>query len=476
MKEEFNMDKIFREKLKDFPVEPPAFLWDNIQAELAGQRRKKRMAWYSWSAVAALLVLAFVAGWYFNESADRAVPQLTETEQVNPVENSNPEEQIASVTENENEKTEQESLKNDIFLADATRKEATPQLPEENKFDTETKKENVSGLENPDENRTLTLAGLDLIKPKETAKVEMAGEKRYFTQEEKNQPKSVEEFFSWERKVIHENAQHFSSAAKSVRGWKLGLNVSPGYSSYAAKHGSVYSSNMTYEANDGNANLSGGVSVQYKTSKRISIESGVYYAQNGQQTGSSPQLFGNRAEMDYAFAPADKNYFNTAVSLTGTRMAMNSTAGIIDFKGVPKGAEIAANLENAGTYSNSLLTSGELSQVFDFVEIPLYLRYLIIDRKMDVELVGGLNAGLVVGNNAYIDNEYGVQNIGKTRDIAPVNFSGTVGLGMNYALGKNLSVAVEPRLNYYLNSINRNPEVDFRPYRIGIYTGLYYEF
>jgi opacity protein-like surface antigen len=90
--------------------------------------------------------------------------------------------------------------------------------------------------------------------------------------------------------------------------------------------------------------------------------------------------------------------------------------------------------------------------------------------------VGGINAGLVVGNNAYIDNEYGVQNIGRTQDISTVNVSGTVGVGLNYALGKNLSVAVEPRLNYYLNSINRNPEVDFRPYRVGVYTGLYYEF
>ena len=467
MKEELNnMDKIFREKLDGFSEEPPAFVWDNIQANLSGIRRKKRMAWYSWSAVAALLLLAFIAGWYFNESAEKQVPQVAETEKVNPVEKNNIEEQIVNVPEKDDLNTEPESFETGRYLAETTKRESEPQMPEEN----------MTGSEMTEESRMLAIADLSLMKSIQSDEVNLAGTELISTPAEKSEPEPPKEIFSWEQKVIHENAKQFSGSAQNNTGWKFGLNVAPGYSSYSARHGSAYSSNMTYEANDGNANLSGGVSVQYKTGKRISIESGVYYAQNGQQTGSSPQLFGNKAQMDYAFAPADRNYFNTAVNLAGSRMAMNSTAGIIEFEGVPKGAELAANLENSGTYSNSLLTSGELSQVFDFVEIPLYLRYLLIDSKMDVELVGGVNAGVVVGNNAFIDNEYGVQNIGKTRDISPLNVSGTVGVGLNYALGKNLSVAVEPRVNYYLNSINRNPEVDFRPYRVGVYTGLYYEF
>jgi hypothetical protein len=467
MNEELNnMDKIFREKLENFTEEPPVFVWDNIQATLSGQQRRKRMVWYSWSAVAALLVFAFLAGWYFNESAEMQEPRMVETEGGISGEKQNIEKQIASVPEKDDVQVAPELDEASRFLADVAEKESAPQMPEEI----------MSGSETIEENRMLALADLGFIKSIEPNEIKLAGTEQIATQPEKSQQEPAEEIFSWEQKVIHENARQFSSVGKNNTGWKFGVNVSPGYSSYSAKHGSVYASNMTYEANDGNANLSGGISVQYKTGKRISIESGVYYAQNGQKTGSSPQLFGNRVETDYMFAPADKNYFNTAVNLAGNRMAMNSTAGIIEFEGLPKGAEIAANLETAGTYGNSLLTSGELAQVFDFVEIPLYLRYLLIDRKMDVELVGGVNAGLVVGNNAFIDNEYGVQKIGKTRDISPVNVSGTVGVGLNYALGRNLSVAVEPRVNYYLNSINRNPEVDFRPYRVGIYTGLYYEF
>ena len=143
----------------------------------------------------------------------------------------------------------------------------------------------------------------------------------------------------------------------------------------------------------------------------------------------------------------------------------------------PKGAVVATNAESANAgYDNTLTSSGEFSQVFQFVEVPLYLRYSVLDKRFGIEIMGGLNAGMVVGNAAYINNEYGKQNIGSTEDISTMNLSGTVGVGMNYALGKQFSLALEPRLNYYLNSINSNPDVDFRPYRVGIFTGVYYEF
>jgi hypothetical protein len=90
--------------------------------------------------------------------------------------------------------------------------------------------------------------------------------------------------------------------------------------------------------------------------------------------------------------------------------------------------------------------------------------------------LGGVNAGLIVGNNAYIENDFGKQNVGETQDISTLNFSGTLGFGVNYGFGKHFSFALEPRLNYYLNSINSNPDIDYKPYRIALFTGVYYAF
>jgi hypothetical protein len=156
---------------------------------------------------------------------------------------------------------------------------------------------------------------------------------------------------------------------------------------------------------------------------------------------------------------------------------MNSTAGVIAFSGTPKGAELSADFEaSKSEVSNLVVPNGSFSQVFQFMEIPLFVRYRIVDSKFGVEMITGLNAGIVIGNNAYIENQYGIQNIGETQDISTLNLSGTVGVGLNYALGKHFAVAFEPRFNYYLNSINTNSSVDFRPYRLGFYTGVSYEF
>jgi hypothetical protein len=181
--------------------------------------------------------------------------------------------------------------------------------------------------------------------------------------------------------------------------------------------------------------------------------------------------------MEYTVVPSGDAYFANTVKMNNGALEMNSTAGVIAIDETPKGAEIASELDiSTDLPSNSLISTGEFSQVFEFVEVPLLVRYRVVDQKIGVEIIGGINAGIVVGNNAYIDNEFGLQNVGKTEDISPVNISGTLGLGMNYSLSKHFSLALEPRINYYLSSINSNPNVDFRPYRIGFYTGIYYEF
>jgi hypothetical protein len=234
---------------------------------------------------------------------------------------------------------------------------------------------------------------------------------------------------------------------------------------------------MTYSGTDGNANVGGGVSVQYKTKKRWIFESGVYYAQSGQESQSQVNLLSFSKDEDYLFAPDVAADINTNARIENEIIVMNSTAGVIEFKTTPQGAALDREFEaTTSKDANVYIPDGQFSQVFDFMEIPFYVRYRVVDAKLGIELITGLNAGIVVGNNSYLDNQYGLQNIGETKDISTVNLSGTLGIGLNYALGKHISLALEPRYNYYLNSINTNSSVDFRPYRIGLYTGVTYEF
>jgi hypothetical protein len=468
MKDDRNIDKAFRDKLDGFNAEPPAHLWDGIQGQMAAERRKKRMAWYSWASVAALLVLAFLAGWYL--SSDTTLQPASEMAQseTTPMNETVPEKE-EEVSSKQIEPTDIIADQSGGQIADASRPSVSSGGSEDN-----IQKTAVADFNRKQENEREEISSNELkILNSIEADVNNTFEELSLKTKEKK-----DKYFGLtdeERKLIASNASNNRKNEIQNRGWKMGLNVSPGYASYSSSHSESYAQDMAYSASEGSGNVGAGFSVQYQTGKRWSIESGVYYAKSGQKSQTTFELFARNNSASYGNFDSELAYA-PAKALTAGQMAMNSTAGVIALDKLPAGTEIVATPESEISFSNALLSRGEFSQVFDFIEIPMYLRYKVIDSKVDIDILGGVNAGLVVGNNAYLDNGYGTQNIGKTEDVSSLNMSGTIGVGVNYALGKHFSLAVEPRFNYYLNSINRNPAVEFRPYRVGVYTGLYYDF
>ena len=80
------------------------------------------------------------------------------------------------------------------------------------------------------------------------------------------------------------------------------------------------------------------------------------------------------------------------------------------------------------------------------------------------------------GNDVFIKNDGGDSYVGKTKDMSRLNYSAGFGFGMGYRLTDKLQLNIEPQLKYYLRSLNNNPDVKFKPYSIGIYTGVSYRF
>lgn len=458
MKETKNTDELIRAKLENYSVAPPAHVWQQVQQQLAIQKKRTRLIWFRVAAVAAVVVLAFMAGWYFNDNTEKSLVTGVNTE----IEN----------------KTEQQ---NSSILTEPSVIAETKEISEVKSVFTERNEKT--------ENRKLTATKHENIASAELqTRDEMIYEKityRNIRLEAKHpelvlaESKKDDELSETDLRVVAANIEMERAKKKETDNkWKMGMFLSPGYSSYSSSYADDYSKNMTYSGSEGNANVGGGFSVQYKTGKRWAVESGVYYAQNGQKSENSLNFFANKAEADYMFSPGNSDkYFTNNVKIENGNMAMNSSAGVIQFTSAPKGAEFTGGFESSLNGSTELVVpDGEFSQVFEFVEIPLLVRYRLIDSRFGVELLTGLNTSMVVGNNAYIDNQYGLQNVGKTVDINTFNIAGTAGLGASYDLSKHFSLALEPRFSYYLNSINKNPDVDFRPYRLGVFAGMTYTF
>jgi hypothetical protein len=468
MKDEKDIDSIIRRKLENFSAPPPAHIWKSVQEQLLAQRRKNRMTYIGWISAAAVVVLAFLAGWYFNGNLKTENTKSVKNEVIQSEQSSKETSILSSQNSEQNSSTAKTQLKelNNTGLSRAT--QIAGASPVISKVTFSNQKGGITNSVSRDSISFTMLRGANArVAQNQQPNTELARQRQII---------SVNDLTEHDRLLIAENIKN-SAAAKPDKNWKMGMFVAPGYSSYNASHSESYAKNMTYSGSEGNTNVSGGFSVQYKTGKRWIVESGVYYAQNGQQSENSVNILSENVNADNAFAPPDVNYFSNAVRVENNHLAMNSTAGVIQFSGTPKGAELSGDFEASKTaVTNLMVPNGEFSQVFEFMEIPLYVRYRLVDSKLGIELLTGLSTGIVVGNNAYIENQYGIQNIGETMDISTFNISGTLGMGVNYALGKHFSVAVEPRFNYYLNSISNNESVEFRPYRIGFYTGVTYEF
>jgi len=82
----------------------------------------------------------------------------------------------------------------------------------------------------------------------------------------------------------------------------------------------------------------------------------------------------------------------------------------------------------------------------------------------------------MVRNEAYASYEGSKIHIGETNGLKTINYSSTLGLGLEYNITETISLSLEPAFKYYINSINRSDNINTHPYSIGIFTGLSYIF
>ncbi|HEX7583519.1 MAG TPA: outer membrane beta-barrel protein, partial [Prolixibacteraceae bacterium] len=286
-----------------------------------------------------------------------------------------------------------------------------------------------------------------------------------------------QEELSIDQQIMNQNKQMMlaQNESQKKRRWLVGAQVSPTYSVSRSSHSNEYAASMISSSSANPVDLGGGVSVEFKKGKRWSLQSGVYYSGIGQSSGQSSSS--SNSKNSFA-ADQGSKYFNTPVNIgAGTnKMSMNSTAGVIELNKIPSGMILGTSLEANTTVNAVILSNTSFIQSFGYLEIPLYLRYTLIDSRFDIEMLGGFSSNLLVGNQIFVEGSSGKALVGKTNDMQAVNYSGTLGIGLKYGLSKRIFLNVEPRLKYFLNSLNSNSSVTYKPYTIGVFTGLSYQF
>jgi len=469
MMKEKNLDELFRDKLLNYEQEPPAYLLETILSGVAGARRKRKLVYWRVAGVAAALLIAFVAGWQLNESAYQKTNQAVNVVQPLTPESSSEANHVEKIMP-ANQVTPAKSQLASTETNSPIRNNQSKSITQNPKVETIVLAAVSAPVASNDESLLIKplkkLAGLINLKGENLNALQ---EKRFGDNSSELTQKSIDQ------QIMEQNKQLLAVENKSkekIR-WLVGAQVSPEYNVSRGSQSQAYASNML-NVSSNSVDLGGGISVEYKKGKRWSLQSGVYYSGLGQSSGNSSSS-GNK---DYLFANAGSNYFSPIVKMdaSSNRMSMNSNAGVIELSKIPSGLVVGNSLEANALNSTVIVSPTSFIQNFDYIEIPLYVRYTLIDARFDVVMLGGLSSNVLVGNQIFVEEASGKSLVGKTKDMEALNYSGTLGMGFKYGLSKRISVNLEPRIKYYLNSLNSNSSVTYKPYTIGVFTGLSYEF
>ena len=253
--------------------------------------------------------------------------------------------------------------------------------------------------------------------------------------------------------------------------WMLGAVFSPLYNYRDATDNALVGTTGQESAM---ISYAGGVQVAYRTTRRLALETGVLFNKMGLEIGSSGIL--NTAMVYDNMAVGSDRYNEEVKAVTNSMGNIVSNDGEIFVNNYKLNATQGPDATNnmfGGIQSHDGV---DIEQHLDYLEVPVNLRYTLVDRSLKLQIVGGVSTNLLVNNYVTMEGPEGPVEIGYLSNVKNVNYSGNAGLGLAYYFFSSLSISVEPRFRYYLNSVNDGSLPATRPFTFGLYTGLSYIF
>lgn len=259
-------------------------------------------------------------------------------------------------------------------------------------------------------------------------------------------------------------------AEVNPRRWTIAPNASPVYYN-SLVNGSPIAETFADNTKTGDVNLSFGINVGYDVSSRLTVRTGIH-------------------KVDYSYSTQD-----VAIVPSINTGTVQATGGGLGTNSISNDITTIAFTQNASTYSlrdkqvsnnefvPTILDSsirqaqieGNLNQRMSYIEVPIELKYAVIDKKIGVNVIGGVSTLLLTENSIVLDSPALTAELGEATNLNDVSFSTNIGLGIDYKLSKQLEFNLEPMLKYQLNTFSGNTG-NFKPYSVGVYTGVSFRF
>jgi hypothetical protein len=424
-----NLDHLFKKALQDKSCEPPPYIWGNIERQLNKNKHKVALWWWR---TAAAVVAAFIGIWLFYSVES-------------------PEIEVAGITGTEILKTKDSTNLPDTF-SDSIQEEKTVQY---------VTKETVTEVP--------VLIAQNKRTELEPIQMHRAGEAGFIEQTAPDYAISTRKlqrnFIPLTSKEAYQNQKEYQKLLNTPTSLttdekrKIKVMVSghfvPAYSSGSYSSSLKNSRGVSYSSNqmDGLMNVGGGLKLSVSANKRFSVQTGLFYSRMGQKTSGAGS--GVRAMMLPSLQHSDR-MIATPLGNIKTRT-----------QGVAYRSPEAILLSSLNSSS-----SETIEQTFGTLEIPLHVRYLLNNNKVLFAVSGGVSGNFIVNNKVFLRNGRDKEYIGSTEDIRNFNISTDIGLGMEYPVTSNIRIMIEPGFKYFLQSLSRNDDIDFKPYLFTFSTGI----
>ena len=420
MLERKNIDRVFQENLKDLDIYPSKNVWNNIELYLTEQPEKKAIPLWQRLGGVAIVFLLFIMGgiWNYNLNSIE-VSNSGSTITDSNFENSNYNE---IVTVNQNDARTQ----NIGTKVSVTEEQGVGHEFESTVF---TKKSN-----------NVIITSTDITSIYESVDNRYVVNESDFLQTLKSNENSISN--------IDPFIEEEEIKTPMRNRWSVGTTVAPVYYN-TLQSGSPLSEDLVNNSKVSDNALSIGVKLNYQITNKFNVQSGV-----------------NKVEL--AYITKDVN-----ATATGSKISTNniSKSGII--------------LSNAGAQSNDTQSgsneqsksdvSGELNQSIEYFELPIEMKYSLLESKFGIGLVGGFSTYVLTKNSVSINTQNQITDLGSASNLNNLNFSGNLGVDFDYKINKNWYLNVAPMFKYQFNTYSNNSG-NFQPYYFGIYSGLNYRF
>ncbi|MCK0108335.1 outer membrane beta-barrel protein [Flavobacteriaceae bacterium S0825] len=514
--EKKHIDRLFQEGLKNFEATPSNTVWKNVSEQLLNNQKQRKVIplWMKISAIAAGLLLLFTLGNNLFFQDNNPNPEIDETivdtnsknndsntldpnniDNLN--KNNNTNEKLAQEESNFNDNDTKDSLnsnkknskntlinKNESIVAkndeganssknkrlnaitkDELIKEATANTVASSNSN-KTKVDDSQKNAVKDDISKITDINSAVVKNQSTNKIEseksnkIDGKSTETTVADVNKIDkeineagkiSIEDAIAENKIKETEDELNEDEVAKR---WSVAPNIAPVYFNSLGT-GSSMDSEFVNNAKSGEINMSYGVSASYAINDKINVRVGV----NNVKLGYNTHDVFNASDMEMnPIKPIAVK--NIEIDKTPTELAFITVAGM-SFAQVP---EPLSNQYNAS-----------INQELGFLEIPLEIQYNITNTKLGINAIGGFSALFLNTNDIYSTLDGTSTLIGKATNINNLSYSANLGLGLNYKVSNNINVNLEPMFKYQLNTF-RNTSGNFKPYFIGVYSGLSFKF